>query len=271
MAPGSSSAPAPEAGGPHHGGAPPQPEAGAARPGVVVAELVAGYGRRPAVLHGVGFTCAPGEITAVVGPNGAGKTTLFRVLLGFLRPRTGRVELEGLEPVAFRRRRGVGFLPDAVAFPRGWTGMACLREGVRLAGIGGRDVPGALESAIRRTGLTRDELGRTPGALSKGMARRVALGVILAGSPRILLLDEPLTGLDAESRVRLREEILGAAAAGAAVVLASHELREVERMADRVVLLRGGRVERLLEGVAVRSAPLEEMILGRPAPEEDPC
>jgi ABC-type multidrug transport system ATPase subunit len=103
--------------------------------------------------------------------------------------------------------------------------------------------------------------------LSKGMSRRVVAAMVLAGAPSPVLLDEPLTGLDAPSRVALRQEILDCAQGGAAVLMASHDLDEVQRMATRVVLLRNGVVEEILEGRrSVRDAGLEQMVVGDPEP-----
>jgi Cu-processing system ATP-binding protein len=222
-----------------------------------------GYHRRSPVLHDLTFRSGPGEVLSVVGANGAGKTTLFRTLLGFLRPSSGKVRVGGLPPALFRRRHGFAYLPDSLAFPSGWSGTALLREGVRIAGLPRGRGRGALDLAVDRTGLSTAELDGPWEALSKGMARRVGLALVLVGEPQVLLLDEPLTGLDAPSRVRLRDEILQAAARGAVVVLASHDLDEVERIAHRALLLRSGLLERVLERRELERGGLEELVAGR--------
>lgn len=236
-----------------------------------------GYRRGTPVLKGVSFGVAPGEITAVVGPNGSGKTTLFRVLMGFLRPWEGAATVGGVAPALHRRRRGLAFLPDSLAAPRGWSGLAVLREGVALARIPRRERLLELHRAVERTGLSIEALSGAVEDLSKGMSRRVMAAMVLVGRPSPVLLDEPLTGLDAPSRVRLREEILQSARAGATVLMASHDLDEVQRIASRVVLLRDGTVEEVVEGRGpVRDAGLEDMVLGRregsgrPASRADP-
>lgn len=229
--------------------------------------LTTGYRKGRPILRDVSFQVGPGEIVAVVGPNGSGKTTLFRALLGFLSPWSGEVLVGGQAPRDHRRVHGMGYLPETIAFPPGWSGMALLREGVRLSRVDGSPARDELAGAIRRTGLSAEELARSVDTLSKGMARRVAVAMILAGAPSPVLLDEPLTGLDAPSRVRMREEILQAAECGAAVLMASHDLDEVQRVAGRVVLLRDGVVDQVLEGRGVvAAARLEEMVLGTPLP-----
>lgn len=226
--------------------------------------MTVGYRTGKPVLKEVSFQVGPGEIAAIVGPNGSGKTTLFRVLMGFLRPWEGEVSVGGLAPAAYRRRSGLAFLPDSIAVPRGWSGLALLREGVRCSPVPVSERESELSWAVERTGLPLEVLSGAAEDLSKGMVRRVAVATILAGAPSPVLLDEPLTGLDAPSRVRLREEILTCARAGATVLMASHDLDEVQRVADRVVLLRNGVVEQLLEGrQTIFDAGLEGMVLGR--------
>lgn len=230
--------------------------------GLVVEGVSVGYRPGRPVLRDLSFRCDPGEILAVVGPNGAGKTTLFRALMGFLDPSAGRLRFGGVTPAHFRRTQGFAFLPDSVAFPPGWSGIALLREGVRVAGVPLGEAAEHLTRAVARTGLSERELSGPWEALSKGMARRVGLAVVLVGDPPVLLLDEPLTGLDAPSRVRLREEVLHAAARRAVVVLASHDLDEVERIAHRAVLLRDGRGEGVLERIDLQRGGLEEWVTG---------
>lgn len=226
---------------------------------VEVEGLVAGYRRRPPALAGVTFRAEPGEVLVVVGPNGAGKTTLFRALLGFVLPLSGSIRLGDLPPGAFRRDRGVGYLPETPGFPPGWSGMAVLREAVRLCGVG--DPAAAMEQAVAVTGLSRGALLGDMESMSKGMARRVGVAAMMAGDPAILLLDEPLNGLDIRSRAALREEIRRRAERGATVLMASHELAEVERTADRVLVLREGRSVRSIRAGELSPGALETLAL----------
>jgi ABC-type multidrug transport system ATPase subunit len=184
----------------------------------------------------VSLQADPGTVTAVVGPNGVGKTTLFRVLLGFLPVTEGQVSVGKLPPEGYRRRHGVAYLPEAVALPRGWTAEGLLREGTRLSGLKGSAQTEALADAWERAGLAPGDPRRTE-VLSKGIRRRLALAFALIGDPRVILLDEPLSGLDTESRTRLRRIVEEARDWGGTVIMASHDLGEVDRMADDVVYL----------------------------------
>ena len=196
--------------------------------------------RRAPVLHDVSLQAEPGTVTAVVGPNGIGKTTLFRVLLGFLPVAVGQVSVGGLPPEKYRRRHGMAYLPEAVTLPRGWTAEGLLREGARLSGVEGSAQTEALAEAWERAGLATGDSRRTE-VLSKGIRRRLTLAFALIGDPRLILLDEPLSGLDTESRTRLRRIVEEAREGGGTVIMASPDLGEVDRMADDVVHLEARR------------------------------
>jgi ABC-2 type transport system ATP-binding protein len=223
--------------------------------------LRAGYGtlRKRVVLDGVSLRADPGQITAIVGPNGVGKTTLFRVLLGFLAPWEGRVEVCGSAPGLLRRRSGIGFLPDSVALPSGYTLAGFLAEGARLAGMKGPDSESAIAEVLRESAL-EDAHGRRIDTFSKGMGRRAALAFARLGRPPLMLLDEPLSGLDPRSRLELRSTI-EKLALGSTLVVASHDLAEVQRTADVVYVLDRGRVVRRIEAKELASADLESIVL----------
>jgi ABC-type multidrug transport system ATPase subunit len=221
----------------------------------------AGYGvlRRRVVLDGLDLEASPGQVTAVVGPNGVGKTTMFRVLLGFLGPWEGRVEVCGRPPNALRRHQGIGYLPESVALPAGYTLHALLREGARLSKIPQDRAVAEVEAAIDGSGLS--ESRDTPlSTLSKGMGRRAALAYARLGSPPLLLLDEPLSGLDPRSRARLREAI-ASASRQTTILVASHDLAEVQRTADVVYVMDRGRVVRKLEAHELPNVDLEGIVL----------
>ena len=229
--------------------------------GAILEGVRAGYGRlrRRVVLDGLDLTAAHGQVTAVVGANGVGKTTVFRVLLGFLSPWGGRVEVYGRPPAALRRRRGLGYLPESVALPVGFTASSLLREGARLAGLRGEHAEEAVCAVAAESGL-EGFLDTPVETLSKGTGRRAALAFVRLGDPPLLLLDEPLSGLDPRSRAGLRSAI-EAAARTAAVIVASHDLDEVERTADVVYVLDRGRVIRRLERRDLVGADLERIVL----------
>ncbi|NJD10085.1 MAG: ABC transporter ATP-binding protein [Gemmatimonadetes bacterium] len=203
------------------------------------------YGRRPGViaLRPTNLAVAAGEVCAVVGPNGAGKSTLLALALGFLRPTTGQVLLVGAPPRDRHRAGGVAYLPERFSLPARWTVAGALRG---LAALDREPDPGARVAAVlARCGL-EEVRARPIGELSRGLLQRVGIAQAWLAPAQVLVLDEPTEGLDPLWRLRLRELVAERRAAGAAVLLASHDLAEVERMADRVVLLERGEVRGVL-------------------------
>ena len=221
-----------------------------------------GFFRKDVVLREVSFHPPTAGVFAIVGRNGAGKTTLFHVLMGFKPIEQGLLLLHGIAPRDFRKRRGVGFVPDGVRFPLGWTVLDVLRHGVDLT-VPSTDRSEAIARAIERTKFTSDALGKRARSCSRGMQQRLKLAFAMIGEPSVLLLDEPFIGLDPPSRKAFREEIELARGAGAIILLATHDLAEVRRMADAVFLLADGAVRSVLkEGPMARSfeATLEQDI-----------
>lgn len=192
------------------------------------------------VLSDIDFSARPGEVTAIIGPNGAGKTTLFRTLMGFLALDRGQCLIGGLPPEEYRQAVGIGYQPETVELPAQWNARDLLGRGVDLSGIADEERPAAFRKALARTRFDDATLARPARRYSKGMKRRLVLAFALIGEPAVLLLDEPFSGLDPPARHALRVEIVEARARGAVVVLASHELAEVERLANRAFILEGG-------------------------------
>lgn len=178
-----------------------------------------------------------GEVVAVVGPNGAGKSTLFSVLLGFLETTAGDVAIDGLEPRAYMRAHGAGYLPERFRLPPEWTVEGALTGLAKLDRIDSS----AAQTAIDAFGL-REHAGKTMAALSHGMLQRVGLAQATMGERALVVLDEPTEGLDAIWRVRFRDVVAQLRARNATVLIASHDLAELERLADRAIVLEGGRV-----------------------------
>ena len=198
--------------------------------------------RRRRVLSRISMTAVAGEITAIVGPNGAGKTTLFRAVLGFLPVEAGRCLIGGLPPMEYRQRKGIAYQPETIDFPGLWNARDVLACGVDLSGISKDDQCDAYRKAIGRTRFDAATLLRPARRYSKGMKRRLSLAYALIGEPAVVLLDEPFAGLDPPARRALRAEITSARNRGATVVLASHELGEVERLANRAFILEDGTI-----------------------------
>ncbi|MHB1552383.1 MAG: heme ABC exporter ATP-binding protein CcmA [Acidimicrobiales bacterium] len=206
---------------------------------------VALAGRFPA-LSGVDLDVALGEVVAVLGPNGAGKTSLLRTCAGLLPVTSGEATVLGCDLRADRTqvRRRVGLLGHDPALYDELTALENVRFSVRAAGLGTERVGAALD----RLGLV-GRLGRTPVMrMSAGQRRRTALAVLVARGPEVWLLDEPHAGLDADARAFVGSLVAEAAASGAAVVLTSHEPDLSVPLADRVVVMRGGRVDDVRDG-----------------------
>ena len=195
------------------------------------------YGAAYAV-RDVHFTLEPGACIALVGHNGAGKSTLIKLMLGLIRPSAGRVGVLGEDPAAagaVRVRREVGFLPENVAFQPNLTGRELLDFYARLKGE-----PLSRNSALlERVGLA-DAASRRVGTYSKGMRQRLGLAQALLGQPRLLLLDEPTTGLDPFLRQHFYTLVDDLRQAGTTALLASHALTELEGRADRVIVMNHG-------------------------------
>ena len=210
---------------------------------VEVEDLRASYRRglrSVAVLDGLSLTVEPGQVAAVLGPNGAGKTTLLHVLAGFKRPDRGRCAVGGQSPAQYRRRHGCGYLPESLVFPRAWTCRDVLARSADLS-ASPPERQAVFSRAVQRSGLDSAALGKRVLACSKGMRQRLGLAHALAGEPAVVVLDEPFSGLDAQARAALRDELRTARDRGAAVLFASHETAEAHRLADRVYILRAGR------------------------------
>jgi ABC-2 type transport system ATP-binding protein len=213
------------------------PSAGS--PAVVVDRLARSYaGRR--VLDGVSFEVGRGKILAVLGPNGAGKTTTVEIVEGYRRADDGRVRVLGADPWRAGRehRARVGLMLQGGG---GIDPRLTPREAVALfARFHAR--PRGVDEVLRAVGLSGTAIGTRYRRLSGGERQRTALAIAIVGRPELAILDEPTAGLDVEGRGVVRELISGLAADGAAVLLTSHDLADVERVADRIAVLDRGRI-----------------------------
>lgn len=189
------------------------------------------------VLNGVSFTIAAGERVALLGHNGAGKTTLIRAILGLTGIDAGRIEVDGCCPGSAAARRMTAYLPETAAFHRLLTGAEQLRALARIKG----EPASVADDLLERVGLAGDG-NRRIGTYSKGMRQRLSLAQALIGRPRLVLLDEPTSGLDPVARWDFYRIVDALAKEGAAVVLSSHALTEIEAKTDRLVMLRQGRL-----------------------------
>jgi ABC-2 type transport system ATP-binding protein len=205
---------------------------------IKVEHLSKRYGSHPAV-DDVSFTCEPGTVTGFLGPNGAGKSTTMRMICGLTPPTAGSATVDG-QP--YRRLgnpgRRIGVLLDASAQHAGRTGREVLTLAALTMGVDKRRVDESLE----RVGLNSTAAKRRVKAYSLGMRQRLGLAYAMLGDPGILILDEPANGLDPEGIYWMRGLLRDFADAGGTVLLSSHLLREVEAVADKLVVIGGGRV-----------------------------
>ena len=188
-----------------------------------------------AALSAVSFAVAPGERVALLGHNGAGKSTLMKIVLGLIPYDAGKVSVLGAAPGSAAARAGVAYLPENVAFHPALTGEEQIRLFLSLRG----EDPGQARELLDRVGL-HGAARRRIGTYSKGMRQRVGLAQALVGHPKLLILDEPTSGLDPVSRRDFYALLDELAAEGAAILLSSHALTEVEARTDRIVILSGG-------------------------------
>ena len=187
-------------------------------------------------LDDVSLDIRSGQIVGLLGPNGAGKSTLLSLLQGLRRPSSGTVELFGGSPQTAANRQRLGCTPQATALPE------TLRVGEVIDFVGVHfPSPVPTDEIADEFGLT-DLLRRQTGSLSGGQKRRLSVALAFVGRPELVLLDEPTTGLDVDARRVLWEAIRAQQHAGATIVITSHYLEEIEALAERVVVIDGGRV-----------------------------
>jgi ABC-type multidrug transport system ATPase subunit len=203
-----------------------------------VHELWKSYGSVPA-LRGISFDVPSGEVVGLLGPNGAGKSTAIGLLLGFLQPTSGRVALFGDGPENAEVRGKVGYVQESIVFPRHHNPRSLLGFHAALLGIAPAERKAHVDELLARVGLVSAARQRVD-TLSKGLLQRLGLAVALLGSPSLLILDEPTSNLDPVGRRDLCETVRACRARGAAVLLASHVLSEIEETCSRVVILREG-------------------------------
>jgi ABC-2 type transport system ATP-binding protein len=222
---------------------------------------------RVRALDGVSLDVEQGVVHGLLGPNGAGKTTLIRVLATLLRPRSGSVEVAGVDVLAdpTGARARIGLAGQFAAVDAYLTGRENVEMVGRLYGLSGRAARQRAGDVLERIGLAADA-DRRVSTYSGGMRRRLDLAASLVGRPQVMFLDEPTTGIDPRSRMEVWELIVDLVAQGTTVLLTTQYLEEADRLADRIAVIDHGRI--VTEGTAdelkerVASAVLEV----RPAP-----
>jgi len=248
---------------------------------VTLAGVSKHYGAQRAI-DGLDLQLRQGECVALAGHNGAGKSTLIKLVLGLIRPTHGRVTLFGEDAhsrAAARLRDRIGYLPETVALHPSLTGVETLAFYARLKRRPLSGNPALLE----KVGIA-GAAHRRVGGYSKGMRQRLALAQALLGQPRVLLFDEPTTGLDPASRLMFYDIVHELRAAGATVLLSTHALSELAGHADRIIVMKAGRkiadgamsALRQSTGLPIRirltlASPQSGTVLARPWRRLDAC
>ena len=188
---------------------------------------------------------AEGEIFGIAGPNGAGKTTLIAMLLGYLRPTTGTVEIDGVPARTYVERHGIGYLSELIAINPRWRADTALVRFATLAGIPEPRVATRVDEVIALLGLEEHREKKVK-ALSKGNLQRLGLAQALLREERILILDEPTHGLDPVWTQKFRDIVGELRRPDRTILIASHNLDELQRIADRVGIIDHGRLQRVV-------------------------
>lgn len=190
-------------------------------------------------LRGLSLTIAEGEFFALLGPNGAGKTTVIRILLDYTRPTSGSAWINGIPSYDVRARSSVGYLPENMRLPPYLSGRSFLKRQASLGGCSGRTAEMTIDRLLELVGM-RDAARQAAGDYSKGMLQRIGLAAALLGSPRLLILDEPTTGLDPAGIREFRQILERLRGGGVTVLLNSHILSEVEKVCTAAAILDRG-------------------------------
>jgi ABC-2 type transport system ATP-binding protein len=223
--------------------------------------LTKSFGAHCALDH-LDLRIAPGEIFCMLGANGAGKTTTIKLLLGFLAPSSGHAFVDGIDvaqdPLGARRR--LLYLPEQVALYGELTGLENLEYFAGLAGVPDRSAL-RLRAWLEQAGVPAAAIDRRASGYSKGMRQKVAIALSIARAARGLLLDEPTSGLDPQASAEFHRLLLRQRDAGAAVLMATHDLFRAREVATTIGLMRDGRLLRTFRAADVTARELEQLYL----------
>jgi ABC-2 type transport system ATP-binding protein len=193
-------------------------------------------------LNNVSFEIEPG-LTGLVGPNGAGKTTLIQIITGQLQPSSGELTVLGETPWNNPRLlRRIGYCPEGEAVPGELRAVDWLRGLAMLSGFEGREAGARAEAMLEKVALAREYWSERMEGFSKGMKQRVKLGQALLHEPELLILDEPMNGLDPMGRQEMANSLNQLAGAGVSILISSHILAELEALCKNILILNWGRV-----------------------------
>jgi len=201
------------------------------------------FGRPARALDDVSLRVAAGEVAGLSGPAGAGKSALIALVLGHGKPTSGSVRVDGIEPRRFVEREGIAYLPQPCSLPGRWRVADALARLAILSGVRAADTRGRIDSTLRELGLTDERRTRIK-SLPPDARVRFGLAQALLADRRVIVLDEPLDGLGGESQELFRDLIVRLRAFDRAILVASRDAAELQRITDRVTTLDRGRVRR---------------------------
>lgn len=197
-------------------------------------------------VEGLSLSVGRGEAFGLLGLNGSGKTTAFKLALGLLRPSSGAIQVLGLSPSDPAAYSQIGYLPELPYFYPFLTPEEALRFYGRLSGLADKALAQRIPEGLRLAGLDGPAGRRKMGELSKGMVQRVGLAQAVLHDPKLVILDEPVSGLDPLAIKEFRDMLRALKQRGKTLILSSHSISEVERLCDRVGILKDGRLVRVL-------------------------
>jgi len=201
-----------------------------------------GFWMKPSlVLHGLGFSVPEKTIFGFLGANGAGKTTLIHLIVGLKRPVRGSVSVFGLDARSPEARAQIGYLPERPYFHEHLTGEGLLRYFGSLSGMSRSQIESRIPQVLANVGMS-DARHKELKNYSKGMLQRIGIAQALLHDPKLLVLDEPMSGLDPVGRKEMRELILELASEGRTIFFSSHVIPDVEAICDQVVVIQKGKL-----------------------------
>lgn len=229
-------------------------------PLVQISDLYKKFGKHVAV-NGLSLHLAPGEILALLGPNGAGKTTTINCVLGFLKPDRGTLRVMGIDPVQrlAEARAQLAYIPEQVALYSKLTGMENLQYMAKVSGS--RQSLDELRALFKAVNLAAESIDQPVSTYSKGMRQKVGIAIALAKKARVLILDEPSSGLDPAASYDFSQIIQALAAKGTGILLATHDLYRAQEDASRVIIINRGQLVSELSGNEIKNAGLETLYL----------
>ncbi|HEX6573915.1 MAG TPA: ABC transporter ATP-binding protein [Gemmatimonadaceae bacterium] len=204
------------------------------------------FGRSVTAVEDFSLQVAEGEVLGIAGPNGAGKSTLISLLLGYINPTSGAITIGGMHPRRYVEKNGIGYLSELMTVNPGWTAESALHRFAVLAAVPSSQVKSRVDAVIEQLGIGEHRSKKIK-ALSKGNLQRLGLAQSLLRDESVMILDEPTHGLDPVWTQRFRDIVEGLRRPGRTVIIASHNLDELQRLADRVAIIDRGKLQRLVQ------------------------